>query len=286
MDYEIKRLLFDDEDQSLSKLVELQNIVYNDHKHVFTVEGFKHWYLENPMGKVISFNAFYEGTLVAHYACIPIKMIVDRRVVNGLLDMSTVTHPKHRGKGLFRTLAKVTYEQAVKDGYEFVVGVANDNSFPGYMKYFKFNFIGKLDVKIGFGTKIFNIPDKTFSSCWNEKSLNWRLASTKYSLFKNTAVGKTNFSIFRNIVGIKTLMGVIPEDLINKLSIKRSSDWLRPVNLYIGLGADISKGFYFNVPKFIKHPPFNLIFLDLTNGSLPIMSKDNVFFQLMDFDVA
>lgn len=286
MDYEIRRLLFDDEDRSLSKLVELQNIVYKDNKHIFTVEGFRHWYLENPIGKVISYNAFYEDKIVAHYACVPVKMKVDGRVVNGLLDMSTVTHPEHRGKGLFKTLAKITYEQAVKEGYEFVIGVANANSFPGYMKYFNFIFIGQLDVKIGFGTKIFNIPDKTFSTYWDEESFNWRLGSTKYSIFRNTVVGKTNFSTFKNIIGIKTLMGIIPKDLINKLSIKKSSNWLRPLNLYIGLGADISRGWYINVPKFIKHPPFNLIFLDLTEGKLSKISKDNVFYQLMDFDVA
>lgn len=286
MDYEIRRLLFNDGDQSLSKLVELQNIVYKDNKHIFTVEGFRHWYLENPIGKVISYNAFYEDKIVAHYACVPVKMKVDGRVVNGLLDMSTVTHPEHRGKGLFKTLAKITYEQAVKEGYEFVIGVANANSFPGYMKYFNFSFISQLDVKIGFGTKIFDIPDKTFSTYWDEESFNWRLGSTKYSIFRNIVVGKTNFSTFRNIIGIKTLMGIIPKDLIDKLYIKKSSNWLRPLNLYIGLGADISRGWYINVPKFIKHPPFNLIFLDLTDGKLPKISKDNVFYQLMDFDVA
>ena len=56
MDYEIKQLLFDDGDVSLQKVVDLQNIVYEG-SHTFKVKGFRQWYLNNPMGKVISFNA-------------------------------------------------------------------------------------------------------------------------------------------------------------------------------------------------------------------------------------
>jgi hypothetical protein len=43
---------------------------------------------------------------------------------------------------------------------------------------------------------------------------------------------------------------------------------------------------YWNVPRFIKHSPFNLVFRDLTDGKLPVMTKENVFYQLIDFDVA
>ena len=41
-----------------------------------------------------------------------------------------------------------------------------------------------------------------------------------------------------------------------------------------------------NVPKFIRPSPFNLIFMDLTEGKLPKVTKENIFFQLFDFDVA
>lgn len=278
MDYEIKLVNFDSE-ESLQPIIDLQNIVYTGHS--FSSEGFKFWYIDNPMGKVISFNAFYGDALVAHYACVPVKMRIEDRVVNGLLDMATVTHPDHRGKGLFKTLAKTTYEYAAKHGFEYVVGVANANSFPGYMKYFNFTFVAQLDVKWGWGTNIYKTSKKTFSGYWDEESLNWRLGRKKYSLYKNIAVGR-----YGNHIGIKTFMGGFDDDLFRKLKVNKSCNLLRPVNLYIGLGADLSKGHYFNVPKFIKHSPFNLIFLDLTDGKLPKVNKDNMFFQLIDFDVA
>lgn len=277
MEYKIKQLLFDDGLISLQKVVDLQNIVYNS-KHIFTVEGFKHWYLDNPMGKVISFNAFYEEELVAHYACIPYKMNIAGRIVLGLFDMATVTHPDHRGKGLFKQLAKITYEFAKNNGFEFVIGVANANSFPGYMKYFPFTFISKLDVKLGIGNSIHSNGRKIYSTFWDKNSLEWRLNCFKGNYFRqgDSIIGKLKF-------GIKTFMCDFPTEFISNINIVENKNIY--LKLYVGLGANI-KSFYFNVPKFIKHSPFNLIFLDLTDGKLPLINRDNIFFQLIDFDVA
>lgn len=282
MDYQIKKISFED-NESLQQLTQLQNYVYkNKGKNYFNTEFFKFWYVDNPMGKVISFNAFYGEQLVAHYACIPIKMKINSKVEVGLLDISTVTHPEHRGKGLFKTLAKTTYDYALKEGFKFVVGVANANSFPGYMKYFDFTFISKLDVKCGWGKVLEPQVQKEYKTYWDAVSLSWRLKNPKYYIIKNTAFGK-----YLNYPFIKTLMGIVPQELSNNTNIKkRRNSVFRPLNLYIGLGADLSKGHYFKLPKFIKHSPFNLIFLDLTGGELPKVTKDNIFFQLLDFDVA
>ena len=278
MDYEIKLLHFDDGNNSLQKVVDLQNIVYEG-KHVFKSDGFRKWYLENPMGKVISFNAFYGEELVAHYACIPYKMIISGRVVTGLLDMATVTHPGHRGKGLFKRLAKTTYDYAKEQSFEFVLGVANANSFPGYMKHFPFTFVSCLEVKLGVGTNIQPDGEKLFSVYWDKDSINWRMqcCSANYSRKGNNMIGQYN-SFFQ------TYMGCFSNELLS-ISELEDKGWARKPKLYVGLGAHI-KSPYFTVPKFIKHSPFNLIFLDLTGGKLPVPTKDNVFFQLFDFDVA
>lgn len=278
MIYDIKLLNFDDDNISLNKLVDLQNKVYEG-SHAFTIEGFKQWYLDNPMGNVISFNAFFNGEMVAHYACVPIKMMIDGRVVLGLLDMATVTHPDHRGKGLFTKLAKTTFEYAARNGFEFVVGVANANSYPGYMKHFPFTFISKLDVKIGFNGKVLIDKNKKFSTYWDKESLDWRLAirDNNYFSVKNTIYG--NFKPF-----VTTFMGSFSTDLIHKVNIRKRKLNLN-LNLYIGLGAK-TKGLFIKVPKFIKRSPFNLIFMDLTEGKLPPINKDNILYQLIDFDVA
>lgn len=278
MDYEIRLLQFNDGDKSLQKVVDLQNLVYKG-KHSFTIKGFKKWYLENPMGRVISFNAFYGEELVAHYACIPYKMEIEGREVLGLFDMATVTHPDHRGKGLFTKLARITYDYAKEQGFEFVIGIANANSFPGYMKHFPFTFVGQLDVKIGYGRDIVPVENKTFYACWDKESLAWRTKINTYQKGDDCIIGQRGCFV-------RTFMGHFDNNLLTNVSLPqiKEGSGIKPM-LYVGLGAKI-KGLYFTIPKYIKHSPFNLIFLDLTNGKLPIMTRDNVFFQLFDFDVA
>lgn len=277
MDYEIRLLDFNDDDASLYKITALQNIVYEG-THTFDIEGFRKWYLQNPMGKVISFNAFLGEDLVAHYACIPYKMEIDGRVATGLFDMATVTHPNHRGKGLFTKLAKTTYDYAKENAYEFVVGVANANSFSGYMKHFPFTFVGQLEVKMGLGTNVECDGEKIYKVYWDKESLNWRLniCSANYSRKKNTILG------FYNPL-VQTFMGSFSDSFLKSIEVQDKHWGFRP-KLYVGLGATF-KSLYLTVPKFIKHSPFNLIFLDLTDGKLPAITKENVFFQLIDFDV-
>lgn len=278
MEYEIKQLLFDDGEVSLQKVVDLQNIVYEG-SHTFNVKGFRQWYVNNPMGRAISFNAFYGDELVAHYACIPYRMEIDGRIGTGLFDMATVTHPDHRGKGLFKKLAKTTYDYAKENGFEFVIGVANANSFPGYMKYFPFTFVGQLDVKMGFGTRIECDGDKPFKVYWDEDSFNWRL---KCDTGNYSATGHSLLGVYNSMV--QTYMGSFPVSFMSNTNAQEKKWGFRP-KLYVGMGAKF-KSTYLTVPKFIKRSPFNLIFLDLTDGKLPKISKENTFFQLFDFDVA
>ncbi len=277
---QIRQTTFSSNDE-LQELVDLQNIVYQHRGLQFSVDGFKYWYKENPVGEVVSYSAFEHNKMVSHYACIPTQMKIEDRVVKGVLSMAVVTHPDYRGRGLFRTLAQKTYEKAKELGYEFVIGVANANSFPIFMRHFPFTYIGKLDVKWGFGNIL--IPtNKTFSHYWNLQSLQWRLRKSKYSKYDDKA-----FGTYGNIPFIKTFMGQLPVELLAQVNIKTTNFFKCPFNLYVGMGADLSQGYYFDFPKFVKHSPFHLRFMDITEDKhLPEINRDNIVFQLIDFDVA
>ena len=272
---QIRQSFFETEGE-FKQLVELQNEVYKERGLTFTSDGFKHWYIDNPFGRAISFNAFDGEKMVAHYVCVAKKMLIDGRVVNGIHSMATVTHPNYRGRGLFKTLAKLTYDYARDNGYEFVIGVANANSFPGFMKYFPFQFVSKLDFKVGYGRHVAAKPNMTFMGFWNEDSIKWRCRED-YTQAGDTIIGTHGkFS--------HTLVGNFDEQLIASVNLPKAGLSIKPT-LYIGLGG-VPQGVFINMPSFIKHSPFNLIFMDLTDGKLPKMTKDNVFFQLLDFDVA
>ncbi len=279
MSLQIRHTTFEKEEE-FKQLVELQNIVYQHRGLHFSTDGFRYWYKKNPVGNVVAHSAFDGNKMVAHYACIPTQMSIDGVCVNGLLSMAVVTHPDYRGHGLFTTLATKTYELARDLGYEFVVGVANANSFPIFMKHFPFNYIGQLDVKWGWGE--IKIPNKMFSHYWTDKTIQWRTNKPKYSKYKNNIYG-----LYGKLPFIKTFMGEIPEQLSNGLKLKLTKHFIRPFNLYVGMGADFSYGHYFDVPKFVKHSPFHLRFMDITpDKHLPTVNKENIVFQLIDFDVA
>lgn len=283
-EYRMERLDFSNP-VDMQKLVDLQNAVYEG-KHSFLDTTFKHWYLDNPNGRVVSFNALCGDIIAAHYAIVPVKMEIKGRVTKGLLSMATVTHPLHRGKGLFKKLAKLSYDYAAENCYEFVIGVANANSYPGFIKYFDFQDVGMLDVLIGCNRNLQESAPKIFKMSWDKDSIQWRLGNNKYTKDENAVYGTRPVWKFKKAPLVKTFMGLLPETLLGELNIKPANSRFRPLNLYVGMGSNARECGYRTVPKFIERSPFHLIFLDLTGGKLPKMTKDNVFFQLMDFDVA
>jgi len=217
-----------------------------------------------------------DDVLAAHYVTMPIFMMINGKKTKGLLSLNTATHPDHRGKRLFTILAERTYSYAAENGYKFVIGVANANSTHGFLKHLNFKLIGPLDFKVGVGKNIYPSNDYTFTRYWDKDLMEWRLKNPSMDYYKN---GKMLVSPIK--IGFKKLVFHDRDGLVNLNKLN-----FRPFNLYIGFGADLKKGIYCDVPKFIERSPFNLIFRDLTNGDLPEVTKENILFELIDFDVA
>lgn len=277
-EYIIKKSHFKEE--GFEKLIELFHASFPK-SHKFTKEFLKWQYLDNPNGEVVSFNAWTESDeMVAHYAAIPVKMKIGGKEELGLLSLNTATHPRHQGKGLFVKLATATYDYAAGHGYKFVIGVANANSTHGFIKRLNFEMISPLDVKVGIGDvyKKDISADKNYV-LYDDKTLKWRLECPQFSYsFKGCTIhGSIDKPLFHTSVA-KIPNGINPDSI----GLKKTFDVF---NLYIGIGTELG-GLYFNLPKFIKRSPFNLIFRDLTNGTLPKLTKDNIIFQLLDYDVA
>lgn len=273
---DIRKCTFDNETE-LQQLVDLQNTVYKQRGLVFKKEDFLFWYRKNPEGPVISYNAFDEGKMVAHQSFVPERMWVDGRVVKCLRSMAVVTHPDYRGQGLFSQLTNRAVEEAQRQGYDFIYAVTNANSFPMFIKHCGFSFIAHLEVKIGLGVDVKEDDGKTYKRYWTEETLRWRLSHMSCNRKKDNIIGTYK-------MGVKTYMGNIDGHLLNKMNLQNKSMAWGPM-LYVGLGSKLPFT-YVNVPRFVKHSPFNIVFRDLTGGKLPQMTKDNVFYQLIDFDVA
>ena len=167
-------------------------------------------------------------------------------------------------------------EEAQRQGYAFLYAVTNGNSFPAFVNKCGFMAIGQLLVKMGFGTHCVPQENVIYRRYWTEELLHWRLSMDRYVLHKGALMGKY-------AKGVNTLMAV-PNSLPFKSEDLISSKLPFGVNLYVGLGTTLPKT-YWKVPSFIKHSPFHLIFRDL-RGDLPVMNMNNIFYQLIDYDVA
>lgn len=274
MDYRIELVRTDEE--ALKEIQHLLHLVFPNRVDKFSVEYLKWQYADNPVGPIVGFNAYMGDVLAAHYVTMPIYMNIEGKKTLGVLSLNTATHPDHRGKRLFTILAERTYQYAADNGYKFVIGVANANSTHGFIKHLGFKLIGPLTFKVGVGSNLYPQKDYTFTRYWDKDIMDWRLKNPSMKYFKN---GDMIVSPIKP--GFKKLVFHDSEGLVSLPNLHG-----RPFNLYIGYGADLSKGIYCGIPKFIEHSPFNLIFRDLTNGSLPEVTKDNILFELIDFDVA
>ena len=274
MDYKIEQVKVDDE--ALRESQSLLQLVFREHAEKFSFEYLKWQYAENPVGPIVGFNAYFGDVLAAHYVTMPIYMNIGGKKTLGVLSLNTATHPDHRGKRLFTILAERTYQYATENGYKFVIGVANAKSTPGFIKHLGFKLIGPLTFKVGVGTNLYPSKNYIFTRYWDKVIMDWRLNNPSMEYYKN---GDMIVSPIKP--GFKKL---VFHDGKRLGSLPKLHG--RPFNLYIGFGADLKKGFYCGLPKFIEHSPFNLIFRDLTDGTLPEVTKDNILVELIDFDVA
>ena len=81
-----------------------------------------------------------DGKPAAFYGVYPCRMEYQGKLYLAAQSGDTMTDPAHGGKGLFTTLAKMTYQLAKDEGIEFIFGFPNKNSYPGFSKKLDWQF--------------------------------------------------------------------------------------------------------------------------------------------------
>lgn len=118
------------------------------------IEYFKWKFMENPSGLVEGFYAKDDmGEVSAYYGVIPETFIIngEKRIIYQSCD--TMTHSKHRRKGLFKKLALECYKSLTNENKLFVYGFGGGQSTPGFLK---FGWDKVFNVKYYFYPKQFN----------------------------------------------------------------------------------------------------------------------------------
>lgn len=264
MSFEFKKI----DEKNLAKYRELFTTAFPNTTHID--EDYLKWlYFSNPEGDVVGFDAFYEGVLAAHYACVPIKALFFGDEKKGLLSLNTATHPNFQGKGLFTQLAGTTFKYAQEHGYDFVIGVANQNSTHGFVKKLGFQLVQPLKAALIIGkVKKDQRSEVSFKRLWSEATIRWRLINPKQeyklshgSVFADTA--KMGIECFSFIDSLSSFYSFYPK-------------------LFIGL-MRFSKGLIeIPIPERLKPSPLNLIFLDLKGQRK--LNPNEIELQFIDFD--
>lgn len=254
----------------------------------FTLPMLKWLYVDNPDGKAIGFDAFDGGDLAAHYVCIPTTIRIHGVEQKALLSLNTATHPKYQGKGLFTTLAQMTYRAGADQGFGSVYGVANMNSTPGFIKKLGFQLVQSLDVMIGVGRLGADAEmisrNAQFEHVWTADSLRWRCANPINQVICYYAKDRVAFEA-KAFGPWLPVYAELPPTQIQGSVIVEGRHSLSCLRLYLGLMPTNACRFssYVSIPNQIKPSPLNFIYRTL-NTEPCMLEPGAIHFSFLDFD--
>jgi GNAT superfamily N-acetyltransferase len=279
-DYNIQQTTVDkDSIGSYSSL--LSNVFANP--KLFTPSYLAWQYADNPDGTIVGFNAWAAGSLAAHYVTQPMRATIGGQRKKGLLSLNTATHPGHQGKGLFVKLADRTYQYASDSGYDFVIGVANQNSVHGFTKKLGFQLVGQLHALLGMGYLPFSddLSGFSYSRYWSQQALSWRLANPK----RRYGVSCGHPTVISSPTAYPSISATLGVFKGSGYDITARKEPFSLLNLWIGANKDITSktNLYFNIPNRLRPAPLYLIFKSL-NNSISTLDFNDVYFQALDFD--
>lgn len=136
---------------NFEELIELTKTYYTS-GDIIDPNYLKWQYIDNPAGQAFLFVArqISSNAIAGQYLVIPIRYMINGKVILGSLSLNTLTHPEHQGKGLFTKLASETYDYCSEQEVKFTIGFPNPNSFPGFIRKLHFTHLGDPSLSIKF----------------------------------------------------------------------------------------------------------------------------------------
>jgi len=246
----------------------------------FTAQSIAWRYRDNPAGTVVGADAWAGETLAAHYVTCPLWATVEGERRRGLLSMNTATHPDFQGKGLFTRLAQATYDQGRAAGYDFVIGVANANSTPGFLRKLEFQHVASLKAGVlTAAPRRFEDTPVQYAGDWSAELLAWRLANPAIRY----GVGRSG-----SLTGVWApthLPFVRCAAFVESSADPRPGRPLGPA-LFIGLEPrlDFGRLGFMSLPERFRASPLNVIWRALGDVAPAQLDPGRVALNFLDFD--
>lgn len=246
----------------------------------FTPQALAWRYRDNPDGLVVGFDAWDGERLAAHYVTCPTTARIGGASVRGLLSLNTVTDPDYGGQGLFTRLAQATYEAGAAGGHGFVIGVANANSTPGFLKKLDFQLVAPLEAGVLLRRpRRFEAAGADFRIDWTPRRLAWRLANPASAYGVRDRDGLTVISAPTHLPLVRCV-GFVSEGLTEPGGAEGLA------SLFIGLEprVDLATLGFLRLPRQLRPSPLNLIYRRLGDPAPQSLDAARTAIGFLDFD--
>lgn len=265
--------------QQLDAYAGLLNRVFGETAK-FSPEAIAWRYRDNPSGQVVGTDAWDGERLAAHYVTCPTEALVDGRPMRGLLSLNTATDPDYQGRGLFTRLAEATYDAGRAAGYGFVIGVANANSTPGFLRRLAFQHVARLQAGVLAGVpRRFEPAELQYQGDWRDDLLAWRLANPagRYVTARHGELTGVWSATHLPLVHC----GAFLAGHSTAVPLRRAP---LGATLFVGLEPRWRLGGFLPIPERLRPSPLNLIWRPLSDAAPRELRPDAVALDFLDFD--
>lgn len=134
-------------------------------------EAFWLWkHVENPFGHSDVLLAYENAELVGVRAFMKWEWSGPQGKLKAVRAVDTATHPKHQGKGIFKSLTLLLVEKCKADGVDFIFNTPNKQSGPGYLKM-GWQRVGRVSIAFQALWPTTQTPNFKQQFAWNEQWL-------------------------------------------------------------------------------------------------------------------
>jgi ribosomal protein S18 acetylase RimI-like enzyme len=244
-------------------------------------------YLKNPAGPARYVNAYDQsGGLIAHYALLPTPPLVESpgAVAGTYFSLNTAVDPAARIPGLMVATARALFRQIQAEGPAVVLGVANENSFQGFVRLLGFRPLGRLSLTLHLPGML---PAVRAPRALQDDAahLAWRASRPGVACHGDPGRGMLSVRLRHWGLPLDAVLSTgLPRDIVEPLALPRPSPGVP--RLYAGFGAPVSGGF--PVPARLRPSPLEYIVRVLGDGGLVEPVAQHLAsrrFEFLDFDV-
>lgn len=135
-------------ENKLDAVAELAQAYYGQDNDIADANYLHYEYFLNPAGKAVVYIAWDMQNQMAagQYANVPIRLKSGNIEMTALMSGNILTGEQYRGQHIYPTLSEAVFDDDCLQGYPFVYGMPNQNSYPIQMKKKYFDDIGRIPL--------------------------------------------------------------------------------------------------------------------------------------------